>query len=72
MSRNQYDTMSVMACRKCLSLKIIGESSFCGSCGCTNIVTFPNIKEWERLYRDKYGDKAFESKYTASNAKRRS
>lgn len=58
MTKEQYDGIQVMACKKCLSLKVIGEDEpFCGKCGNTTIIYFPNIYDWEKHYKEKYGKK---------------
>jgi predicted RNA-binding protein with PUA-like domain len=56
---NDYNDEPVFYCTNCLSLKIrsvmpIEGSEYCDKCGSTSVSTC-NIKEWEELYRQKYG-----------------
>jgi hypothetical protein len=55
----QYNEEPVFYCKKCLSLRIreiedIRNSEYCDDCGSAEIGQC-NIKEWEELYKAKYG-----------------
>lgn len=59
----EYDEEPVVFCSRCYSLKIIHEDVFdsdcCGECGCTDVKT-SSFKEWERLFKNRYGHKFVE------------
>ena len=63
MKKNKYDSISVIACRKCLSLKVVEEETiFCAKCGNTTLIKCPDIFEWERLYKEMHGHKFIKDK----------
>ena len=56
----KYDEEPVVYCKKCLSLRILrmglDDLVYCDNCGGTDTGEL-NIKEWETLYKNKYGFK---------------
>jgi hypothetical protein len=59
-NKEEYDAEPVEYCRRCLSLNIQEEDDtiFCYDCGSQHIATNyfkVNIKEWERLFYEEYG-----------------
>ena len=66
-AKEEYDKEPVFYCKQCLSLKVrrvvgIEEAVYCDDCGCTDIEE-ADIKEWEALYKQKYGFTYLESNY---------
>lgn len=56
---NDYNSIPVLYCKNCLSLRIMGiegfeDADFCDECGSTDIVK-SSIEEWQELYRAKSG-----------------
>ncbi len=56
---NPNNDEPVFYCKHCLSLKVrnvpgMEDSDYCDDCGSTNIEQI-SIKEWEKLYEQKYG-----------------
>lgn len=59
-----YNSIPVLYCKNCLSLKIrnvssIEDSDYCDECGSLNIEK-TTIDEWEKLYINRYGHKYIE------------
>lgn len=62
---NNYDKIPVLYCRHCLSIKVrnipvMEDSDYCDDCGSTDIGEC-SIKEWETLYKNRYGHKYLDS-----------
>ena len=58
MDKEEYNSIPVYYCAKCLSLNIksvIG-MDYCDSCNSTNVEQC-SIEEWEKLHEKKYGYK---------------
>lgn len=53
---DKSESETVLYCAECLSLAVIGTvfGDCCKECGSTNIIEAP-FKEWDILYRKKYG-----------------
>lgn len=61
---SEYDSEPVFYCNHCLSLKIrsipnIEDSEYCDKC-CSTDIKQTSIREWEKLYVQKYGHKFIE------------
>lgn len=57
LTTEDYNSVPVYFCKKCLSLKIrvLGEySEYCDECGSTDIET-TDIESWRKMYKDTYG-----------------
>lgn len=66
-TKDRYNRIPVFYCKNCLSLKIrdvehIESSEYCDNCGSTDIEQ-ANIKDWEELYKNKYGHYFLDNKY---------
>lgn len=61
--KREYDEEPVKFCANCYSLKVKYEDAVdadcCAECGSLNIRE-ANIREWERLYEERYGRKLIE------------
>lgn len=60
-----YNDEPVFYCKSCLSLKIrsipsMNESEYCDECSSTDIGQC-NIKEWEQMYKERYGHSYLET-----------
>lgn len=67
-----YEEIPVVYCKNCLSLGIMvldGNADYCKDCSSTNLGT-TNIKEWEKLYIERYG-KPFIKPIVKSNNKKK-
>lgn len=54
---NEYDSVPVIYCRKCLSLKIMvldDNIDYCDECGSTEMES-TDIFSWQKMYEEKYG-----------------
>lgn len=55
----EYNEEPICFCKRCLSPRIIHENDestdFCDDCGSTSIIE-ANVFEWEKLYKETYGD----------------
>lgn len=60
-SHEEFNEEPVYYCKECLSLKIlaIDNTEFCDDCGSSDILQ-TNIREWEKLYMNKYNHKFIE------------
>ena len=61
---HEYNEVPIFYCKHCLSLKVryvssIEDSEFCDECGSTDIAQ-ENVREWEKMYEEKYGHKLLE------------
>lgn len=59
MTKEDFNSIPVFYCKKCLSLKIrdvehLTNSEYCDECGSTDIAT-GNINEWEKKYNLRFG-----------------
>lgn len=67
MDKEGYNKIPIFYCKNCLSLKIrdvehIENSEYCDRCGSTDIAQ-TNVREWETLYKNKYGHYFLSNKY---------
>lgn len=55
-SKEEYNTIPVVYCKNCMSLKImiLGGMDYCDDCGCTDI-NATDIASWEEMYIKKHG-----------------
>ena len=62
-NQEDYNAIPVHYCKHCLSLsiRIMDEMDYCDKCGGTEIET-TNILDWERMYKDKYGERFLNKK----------
>lgn len=65
-NKEEYNSIPVFYCKKCLSLKImnlvgIEDFDYCDDCGSTDIEQ-TDIETWRGLYKGKYGFDHLESK----------
>lgn len=59
-----YNNEPVFYCTHCLSLKIMvfnENENYCDACGNTEVAS-TSIKEWEKMYEEKYNEKFLNSK----------
>lgn len=63
MDKVDYNEEPVVYCSNCLSLKIrdVDGVEYCDECGCTD-TSEANIKDWENLYEQRYGNKFLNKK----------
>lgn len=63
--QSDYNNEPVFYCKHCLSLKIrdagLPDLLYCDECGSAEVLS-TNIKEWEDMYKEKYGFKYLEQK----------
>lgn len=58
LSNEDYNSIPVVYCKNCLSLKILilnDNIDYCDNCGCTETCT-TDITSWEELYKNRYGE----------------
>lgn len=56
-SCEDYNSIPVIYCKNCLSLKIMildDSIDYCDECGCTD-TNSTDIASWEEMYKNKYG-----------------
>lgn len=56
-SREDYNSIPVVYCKNCLSLKIMilnDTVDYCDECGCTDMDS-TDITSWRMMYEKKYG-----------------
>lgn len=64
-STNQYNSIPVLYCKQCLSLRIrnipiVEDSDYCDECSSTDIGEC-SIEEWKTMYQEKYGHEYLEN-----------
>lgn len=59
--KEQYNSIPVFYCKRCLSLRImkIDEECYCDKCGSIEVDEAP-ISAWEKMYELKYDKKFFD------------
>lgn len=62
-NHNKYNTIPVVYCADCLSLKVLTVDGidYCEECGSTNIKE-ASIFDWEKLYAAKYKERYINTK----------
>lgn len=64
LSKEEYNSIPVVYCKNCLSLKILAldeETSYCDICGSTD-VDYSKIEDWTMLYKNKYNKEFIKEK----------
>lgn len=65
-STEEYNSIPVLYCKKCLSLKVMNlvgmeDFDYCDECGSTDIEQ-TDIETWRNLYKERYGFDYLENK----------
>lgn len=59
LSKEEYNSIPVLYCKKCLSLKVMNlvgmeDFDYCDECGVADIGE-TDIETWRKLYKERYG-----------------
>lgn len=59
LSTEEYNSISILYCKKCLSLKVMNltgmeDFDYCDECGSTDIGQ-TDIETWKKLFKERYG-----------------